>query len=450
MAGPPPWLALLSAFALLAAAPAAQDTSFRQPLAKRRLMPVGDSITQGGDGFASWRYPLWFALPAELGLEFVGRRSWVFPTNTESNPNAKLYPDYHGAFDRDHEAWWGARTDQIAGLIYRASEAQRPDVVLVHLGTNDIGQLGEAGLENVRTHLSRLVAEVRAVRPSASFFLAQVIPIGQGNTFFEHGSLVSALNEEIVAVAQTSWTAASPVVPVDQFTGFDLATEMQSGGLHPNELGEQRIAKVWRAALAAHLPFALPPRHVAAAVLDPSFEALALADLVVVERPSGQPWASGGTPNTFRGVYNPGSDTYHGAAGSGTPVGADGDEVAYLYDAGAGSEATALYQTLATTCELGKTYTLRVAVGNRLPGNPYGPSTWGGFRIELLAGNEVIASVKDSLVPPPGEFRDASVAVTMNPLPVRLRRQALTVRMKLTNGAPGSATDFDRVRLEVR
>ena len=170
----------------------------------------------------------------------------------------------------------------------------------------------------------------------------------------------------------------------------------------------------------------------------------------MAERPSGTPWISGGTANTYRGVFNPGSDSYLGAAGNGTPLGADGDEVAYLYDAGPGVESVAMLQTIPTTCELGKTYTLTVAFGNRLQTNPYGPSLYGGFRFELLAENDVLVALSDSLVPPPGEFRDASVSFTADRLPVRLRRRALSVRLRLTSGVQGSSTDFDNVRLSVR
>jgi lysophospholipase L1-like esterase len=425
-----------------------QGPARREP-ARLRVMPLGDSITQGGQGFASWRYPLWYSLPSAPAVDFVGGQAIVFGGDGGSNPNTALYPGYYTSFDREHEGWWGYRTDQIEALAFAAASAARPDVVLVHLGTNDVGQSGASGVANAATYLPRILWNVRAARPGASFLVAQVVPIGPGTSYFANAGSVASLNATIATVVAAEDSPGSRVVLVDQHTGFDLANDMQPDGLHPDVSGENRMAAVWLAALEENLAPPLPPRQPAALVLDPSFETLASGDGVVSELPSATPWRFGATPNTFRGIFNPTADSYLGAAGSGTPLGADGDEVAYLYDNGSGAEAVVAYQTLATTCELGKTYTLTVAIGNRLASNPYGPSTYGGFRLELLAGNERLGALVDSLVPAPGTFADATLVVRTDALPVRARGRALTVRLGLTASAAGSATDFDRVRLAV-
>jgi lysophospholipase L1-like esterase len=412
-------------------------------------MPLGDSITQGGQGFASWRYPLWFSLPAIPLVDFVGDQVTVFGGDGGANPDTGLYPHYYTAFDRDHEGWWGYRTDQIDALVFAAAEANRPDLVLVHLGTNDIGQMGSSGVANVQFYLPRILQHVRAARPAATFLLAQVIPIGPGTSYFGNAAVIPALNAAIAAIGAAENRPASPVVLVDQFTGFDLGNDMQVDGLHPDVSGEDRMAATWLAALAPRLHLPRPPRGLPPIVLDPSFESLALVDQEVVEHPQGTPWRFGATVNTFRGLFNPGSETYLGAAGNGAPLGAEGHDVAYIYDAGSGAESVVLYQTLSTTFEPGRTYRLSVAVGNRLSTNPYGPSTWGGFRIELLAGNDTVGSVTDAFVPTPGTFQDAVLTVSNDGMPVPLHGRALTVRMRLTIDAPASATDFDHVRLTV-
>jgi hypothetical protein len=208
------------------------------------------------------------------------------------------------------------------------------------------------------------------------------------------------------------------------------------------------MAAVWLASLIENYVAPPPPRVPLPDVPDGSFEALDLPDLLVVQQPSATPWRSAGTSATFRGLYNPGGDTYLDAHGNGVPRGGKGHDVAFLFDAGPGNESCALYQTLATTCERGRRYALTVAIGRRFDTNPYG-TTYGGFRLELLAGNDVLGVLEDSLVPPPGEFQDATLVVDTRTMPVRIQGQALTVRMRLATGAAGSATDFDWVRLEM-
>jgi hypothetical protein len=216
--------------------------------------------------------------------------------------------------------------------------------------------------------------------------------------------------------------------------------------LHPNSWGEQKMADVWRLGLTKLLERAPPPPIPRVVLVDPSFEALGLGDGVLAEAPAELAWRFGVTGLAARGVYNPGAGTYAGAAGAGTPSGADGDEVAYLHLLASGERAI-LYQTLETTLAPSTAYQLTVAVGNRLATNPYGPSSWGGYQIELLAGNEVIAARADEIVPPQGAFADVSLAVDSAALPAELLDRPLTLRMTLTSSAAGAATDFDFVRL---
>ena len=96
---------------LVAAIVAALVCAGGAALAQTRIMALGDSITHGGQGFASYRYPLWFALD-DLGfaVELVGRQTEIFGGDP---PNLLLYPEYLTQFDPDHEGYWGFRTDQI-------------------------------------------------------------------------------------------------------------------------------------------------------------------------------------------------------------------------------------------------------------------------------------------------------------------------------------------------
>jgi len=214
------------------------------------VMPLGDSITSGHAGFASYRYPLWFDL-LEYGyaVDLVGSLEDV----PGGPPNADLYPDYDDSFDRDHEGHWGFRTDQILPILSDAVVTNEPDIVLIHLGTNDIGQRGEVGLAMFDQNLRLIIGILRGHRPGVAILLAKVIPIGLSSFYGANAHLVEPLNQAIEAVAQEESTIDSPIVLVDQHAGFDIATMMQGDGIHPNAAGEERMAWRWLPALASVL-----------------------------------------------------------------------------------------------------------------------------------------------------------------------------------------------------
>jgi lysophospholipase L1-like esterase len=56
---------------------------------------------------------------------------------------------------------------------------------------------------------------------------------------------VSTLNAAIPKWASDNSTSASPIVVVDQFTNYVVATDNQADGVHPNPTGSDKIAKNW-------------------------------------------------------------------------------------------------------------------------------------------------------------------------------------------------------------
>ncbi|NOX57865.1 MAG: hypothetical protein GXP29_03290, partial [Planctomycetes bacterium] len=467
-------------------------------------MPLGDSITQGGQQHASYRYALWFDLQnAGFDVDFVGTRDF---TNS-GDPDLAVYPNYFTTFDRDHEGYWGWRTDEIANIILAATTTALPDIVLIHLGTNDIGQNGAAGVANADVNLRLIIDRIRSVQPNVTVLLAEVTPIGPGTSYFANATQVAPLNAVIANIVTDMNTTGAPVVQVDQNTGFNLATMMQSDGLHPNATGEAQMVDVWFASLAPLLPAGNPPPNVAItfpgdgatftapanitiavdatdsngfvaevsffngatpldtdtngpysydwldvpvgnyvltaiavddegasrtsapvaisvvppgggssiAITNSSFEVPILADSVISAGPGViGGWSFVATPNTFLGIFNPPSGSYPQAGGNGTPIGADGANVAFLFNDGGPAESVSATQVLSANLLSDMEYTLTVAIGKFLPDQPYSFSTFGGYRIELLAGGTVIAVDSDTIDPDVGEFSDAIVAVSSN------------------------------------
>ena len=95
-----------------------------------RIMPLGDSITSSDPSHRSFRYYLWHELlEAGYGTDFVGSQI----RNDFGSP-----PDFD--FDQNHEGHVGWRTDEVLTRITAWMNVAHPDVVLIHLGTNDIWQ----------------------------------------------------------------------------------------------------------------------------------------------------------------------------------------------------------------------------------------------------------------------------------------------------------------------
>ncbi|KUL41719.1 cellulose binding domain-containing protein [Actinoplanes awajinensis] len=201
--------------------------------AKTKIMALGDSIT-GSPG--CWRALLWQKLPAEQ-VDFVG---------TLPGQGCGF------AYDGENEGHGGylvtnvASQNQLVGWL----AATGPDVVLMHFGTNDVwSNLPTATILSAYT---TLVGQMRAANPAMKILVAQIIPMNP-STCAECAQRVVTLNAAIPAWAAGLTTTASPITVVDQWTGFDTATDTYDG-VHPNDAGNVKIANRWYPALDAALP----------------------------------------------------------------------------------------------------------------------------------------------------------------------------------------------------
>jgi hypothetical protein len=201
------------------------------------ILPLGDSITQSNNSHLSYRYPLWEDLnEADYEFDFVG----------SMNENYGGVPSYpNPSFDRDHEGHWGWRVDEINAQISGWLNGYTPDVVLMHLGTNDAFQ--SQPTDETVGELTQLIDMLRSDNERVVILLAKLIPATSSQ------SALDDLNNRFDALAADLTTGTSPVVVVDQATGFDANSDTFDG-IHPNETGEQKMATKWFEALEANWP----------------------------------------------------------------------------------------------------------------------------------------------------------------------------------------------------
>nr|WP_232050751.1 SGNH/GDSL hydrolase family protein [Actinoplanes sp. OR16] len=193
-------------------------------------MALGDSIT-GSPG--CWRALLWQRLPA-AEVDFVG----TLPAQ-----------GCGFTYDGENEGHGGYLATNVANqnLLPGWLSATDPDVVLMHFGTNDAwSNLSPATILSAYT---TLVGQMRAGNPNMKILVAQIIPLNPP-TCADCGQRVIDLNAAIPAWAAGLSTAASPITVVDQWTGFDTATDTYDG-VHPNSAGDAKIANRWYPYVAA-------------------------------------------------------------------------------------------------------------------------------------------------------------------------------------------------------
>ena len=204
-----------------------------------RIMALGDSIT-GSPG--CWRAILWNKVIAAGYTNFVP--VGTLPPAGCANDVPNDYHEGHGGF----LATGIANADQLPGWL----AASTPNMVLMHLGTNDSFNAANT-VDLILAAYTKLVGQMRASNPNMKILVAQIIPLYTATTqCTDCYQRVVALNNAIPGWAAGLTTAQSPIIVVDQWTGFNTLTDT-GDGIHPNDAGLQKIADKWYPAVIAAL-----------------------------------------------------------------------------------------------------------------------------------------------------------------------------------------------------
>jgi len=210
------------------------------------ILPLGDSITEGDTEYNSYRRELWFMLQnAGYAVDFIGSETLNY-----------YGPAPNQDFDLDHEGHSGWRADQIVDRGLAAwLQDYTPDVVLLHIGTNDLTRVNWNNVLVTTTldDTAEIIAILRADNPNVTILLAQLIPSCKNVL---DGNIVT-YNQALPDFAAQQSQANSPVILVDQFTGFDAQVDSDDC-VHPNLSGEQKMAQQWFNHLAPILGNATP------------------------------------------------------------------------------------------------------------------------------------------------------------------------------------------------
>lgn len=200
------------------------------------ILPLGDSITEGGSGHRVYRYPLMEKLRAAgYRVAYVGGKT------TFSDPGSPLGELKHEGYAGQNVGFLRARID----AIYRANPA---DIVLLHAGHNQFADRGP--VPGMLADTRAIIESVRTINPKATVLLAQVIPSGKLPKY----SYIPDFNQGLVALAAELDEPARRVILVDQAEGFDWRTDTTGDRVHPNAQGAEKMARRWFEALERILP----------------------------------------------------------------------------------------------------------------------------------------------------------------------------------------------------
>lgn len=199
--------------------PTNTPTPVPSPKVTIKIMPLGDSITDGFNVPGGYRIKLWKNITSNGQLvDFVG---------SMNNGPSDLG-------DKNHEGHSGWTISQIDTNINTWMDSYKPQIVLLHIGTNDMYNTTSGPPERLSTLIDKICAKLPT---GGKLYVSNIIP------FPRQSSFVSAYNSKIPGIVQQKASAGKPVYFVDMFSAIsdsDLAD-----GIHPNATGYNKMADVW-------------------------------------------------------------------------------------------------------------------------------------------------------------------------------------------------------------
>ena len=207
-----------------------------------RIMPLGDSITRGVTGSyyeTGYRRSLYLSMTGSgYYIDFVGSQT------------AGTLLD----FDREHEGHSGYEADGgldggIAPNIFNWLVAYPADVVLLHIGTNDISN--NEGAASTANQIGQILDNIdtwEAANNDVSVVLARIINRNDG-----FSSETTALNNQIQAMADARITDGDKIIVVDMETALTYPGNL-SDNVHPNDDGYAKMADAWMTDLMGFIP----------------------------------------------------------------------------------------------------------------------------------------------------------------------------------------------------
>ncbi len=192
-----------------------------------KIMPLGDSITSGKVGsteVGGYRDDLARLLTQEgINYDFVGSLS-----------------DGTG-FDNNHEGHDGKTSDFINSNIAGWLTSANPDIVLLHIGTNDIQE--NSAVESIRNNINAIINKIYTHNSNITVILSSLIPQKDSKD-----SVTTQLNELILELFYTHLNSGHKIRYAGHheifkgFTNWQTQLMYAADIIHPNDTGYEIMA----------------------------------------------------------------------------------------------------------------------------------------------------------------------------------------------------------------
>jgi lysophospholipase L1-like esterase len=209
-----------------------------------KIMPFGDSITQGFNVAGGYRAPLFhLALAANHDVTFVGSASdYSVPTVDGV------------AFPKNHEGHGGYTIEGnngIAQFVGTSIPSYQPNIITLMIGTNDIN--GNVNVADAPNRLGKLLDAIFMRDAKILVVVAQIVPSRTDGT----NNSIKTYNAAIPNLVSTRVSQGQHIVLVDMYTAFTndagYKQSLLNDNLHPNQTGYNLMADVWYKALSPYL-----------------------------------------------------------------------------------------------------------------------------------------------------------------------------------------------------
>ena len=214
-----------------------------------KVMPLGDSITVGYPGLEGYRRTLLLSLSSSgFSVDFVGSQK------------------VGTGFDYDNEGHLGNRTDEIRDSVVGWLNSNPADIVLLHIGTNDIqdGENAADVVAEVASTLDNINQWESNSGQSVTVILARIILRSANPTLNE---TTKNFNDALQTMAQNRIAGGDKIVVVDMENALNYSTDLTSDGVHPNLTGYANMAEVWYNALVKTIGYSLTINYVGQGVV---------------------------------------------------------------------------------------------------------------------------------------------------------------------------------------
>jgi lysophospholipase L1-like esterase len=209
-----------------------------------KIMPFGDSITQGYNVAGGYRAPLFhLALAADRDITFVG------------SANDFSVPTVDGmTFPKNHEGHGGYTIEGnngIAQFVSTSIPSYKPNIITLMIGTNDIN--GNNNLADAPNRLGKLLDAIFMRDANILVVLAQIVPTRTDGT----NNAVKTYNAAMPNLVSTRVSKGQHILLVDMYTAFtkdaNYKQSLFADNLHPNQAGYNAMADVWFQAVSPYL-----------------------------------------------------------------------------------------------------------------------------------------------------------------------------------------------------